>query len=131
MEPIALDHLNLKIPPDGRDRALEFYEDILGFEPDRLEEFSSGEISFFAIRLTGETVLHLWPDPEFERPSGRNYDHVSIHLEESIESIRATLADAGVEVEDDREVLGAGGTARAVYVRDPFGYLVELKARHE
>ncbi|OYR64617.1 lactoylglutathione lyase, partial [Halorubrum ezzemoulense] len=38
--------------------------------------------------------------------------------------------DAGVEVEKRLDSpLGATGEAGAVYVRDPFGYRVELKAR--
>ena len=130
MEPRAIDHINLKIPPDSRDRALAFYRDTLGFDADRLERFTAGEIPFFAIRLTDRSVIHFWPDPDFEPPTGENYDHVSIHLDASIESIRDQLDEADVPLEDDREVLGAAGTARAVYVRDPFGYLVELKARH-
>lgn len=130
MEPVAIDHLNLKIPLDGRDRALTFYRDTLGFAADRLDRFAADEIPFFAIRLTDTSVIHFWPDPDFEPPTNQNYDHVSIHLEDSIESIRETLDDTGIPLEDDREVLGAAGTARAVYVRDPFGYLIELKARH-
>ncbi|MFW5922506.1 MAG: VOC family protein [Halodesulfurarchaeum sp.] len=130
MEAVAIDHLNLKIPPNGRDRALAFYRDTLGFDADRLEQFAAGDLPFFAVRLTDTSVIHFWPDPDFESPSGLNYDHVSIHLEASIESIRETLDDAGVPIVDDREVVGAAGTGRAVYVRDPFGYLVELKARH-
>lgn len=131
MDPVAIDHLNLKIPPDGHDRALAFYRDTLGFDADRLDGFATDELPFFAIRLTDRSVIHFWPDLDFEPPSGQNYNHLSIHLDEPIESIKETLDTAGVSPEDERKVLGATGTARAVYVRDPFGYLVELKARHD
>lgn len=130
MDPRAIDHVNLKIPADGRDRALAFYRDTLGFDAERLDQFAAGDTPFFAIRLHDRSVLHLWPDPAFEPPTGRNFDHVSIHLVETAESIRSTLHSADVPIEDDREVLGAAGEATAVYVRDPFGYLLELKARH-
>ncbi|AOW80172.1 lactoylglutathione lyase [Halodesulfurarchaeum formicicum] len=130
MDAIAMDHVNLRIPAAGRDRAVEFYGEKLGFEIELEDAFDAGDRPFFAVRLTPQSVLHLWPDPEFEPPQKQNFDHVAIHLDASIEAIREDLAAAGVESVDDREVFGAMGTARSVYVQDPFGYLVELKARH-
>jgi catechol 2,3-dioxygenase-like lactoylglutathione lyase family enzyme len=128
MEPVAIDHVNLRIPTDGREPALAFYRDALGFEADRLDAHEAGDLPFFAVRLTPDSVIHLWPDPDFEPPTGSNYDHVSIRLADSIGAIHDRLETAGVGIEDEREVLGAAGWATAVYVRDPFGYLVELKA---
>jgi len=130
MHSTAIDHLNLKIPVDERETAIEFYENTLGFEIERLEQFETGETPFFAVRLTPNSVLHLWPDEDFEAPTRNNYDHVSIHLEESHDQIRNKLESQDVPIVDDREVLGANGEARAIYIRDPFGYLVELKESH-
>lgn len=130
MDATAIDHVNLRIPPDGIQQAIDWYVDGLGFEVERIAEFEAGEKPFIAVRLTETTVIHLWPDPDFEQPSGRNYDHVSIHLDEPADSIRETVENSGLSVEDDRTVAGAMGEGRAVYVRDPFGYLIELKARH-
>ena len=130
MDAVAIDHVNLRIPPDGIHQAIDWYVERLGFEVERVAEFEAGEKPFIAVRLTDTTVIHLWPDPDFEPSSGLNFDHVSIHLDESVESIRETVEKAGISVEDDRTVAGAQGDARAIYVRDPFGYLVELKARH-
>lgn len=128
MDVATIDHVNLKIPADGTADALAFYCDGLGFEADRLDAFESGDKPFFSIRLTDENVIHCWPDEDFEAPSGVNYDHVAIRLAESIEDVKATLADAGIEVDREFEPLGATGTGPAVYVEDPFGYRVELKA---
>lgn len=131
MDAVAIDHINLRIPSDGLPQALEFYRDGLGFEIERRDEFEAGETPFIAVRLTDTSVIHLWPDPDFESPDGSNYDHISIHLDESGESIRETVEDTPVPIEDDRTVAGAVGQERAIYVRDPSGYLVELKAAHD
>jgi catechol 2,3-dioxygenase-like lactoylglutathione lyase family enzyme len=130
MDAVAIDHLNVRIPTDGIDRALAFYRDGLGFDVERLDAFEAGERPFFAVRLAPESVLHLWPDEDFEEPTGRNFDHVAIHLDATGEEIRETVAAADVPIVDDRTVAGAQGEARSVYVRDPFGYLLELKSRH-
>ncbi|MFB6170330.1 MAG: VOC family protein [Haloarculaceae archaeon] len=131
MDAATIDHVNLKIPADGVDDALAFYRDGLGFEADRLDAYESGEKPFFAIRLTDENVLHLWPDDSFDPPTGTNFDHVAVRLDESIADVKATLDAAGIDVDREFEPLGATGTAPAVYVEDPFGYRLELKARTE
>jgi catechol 2,3-dioxygenase-like lactoylglutathione lyase family enzyme len=124
-----IDHVNLRIPADGVDDAREFYGERLGFGiEDAL--YAADEKPFFDVRLSATAVVHLWPTEEFEPPTATNYDHVALVVEESIEEIEAELDAAGVEVEKALDSpLGATGEAPAVYVRDPFGYRVELKAR--
>ncbi|MDV7349381.1 VOC family protein [Halorubrum distributum] len=124
-----IDHVNLRIPEDGADAAREFYGEKLGFGvEDAL--YAADEKPFFDVRLSATAVIHLWPTEEFERPTKTNYDHVAVVVEESPEEIERELAEAGVEVEKTLDSpLGATGEAGAVYVRDPFGYRVELKAR--
>jgi len=129
MQARHIDHVNLRIPVDGVDDAREFYGERLGFGiEDAL--YAADEKPFFDVRLSATAVIHLWPTDEFEPPAATNYDHVAVVVEESIDDIEAELDAAGVEVEKTLdEPLGATGEAPAVYVRDPFGYRVELKAR--
>jgi len=124
-----IDHVNLRIPADGVDDAREFYGEALGFGiEDAL--YAADEKPFFDVRLSATAVIHLWPTEEFEPPTKTNYDHVAVVVEESVDEIATELADAGVEVEKTLDLpLGATGEAGAVYVRDPFGYRVELKTR--
>lgn len=124
-----IDHLNLHIPVDGVERAREFYGDTLGFGiEDSLYEV--GEKSFFDVRLAPQSVLHLRPVEDFEPPERRNFDHVCLVLDETIADVKARLAEADVEIEKESEgPMGATGAAPAVYVRDPFGYRLELKER--
>ena len=124
-----IDHVNLRIPADGVDDAREFYGERLGFGiEDAL--YAADEKPFFDVRLSATAVVHVWPTEEFEPPTATNYDHVAVVVEESLDEIESELDAAGVEIEKTLDSpLGATGEAPAVYVRDPFGYRVELKAR--
>lgn len=124
-----IDHVNLRIPADGVDDAREFYGEALGFGiEDALYE--ADDKPFFDVRLSATAVIHLWPTDEFEAPTATNYDHVAVVVEESVDEIETNLADAGVEIEKTLDSpFGATGEAGGVYLRDPFGYRVELKAR--
>ncbi|QZY01023.1 VOC family protein [Halobaculum rubrum] len=128
----TIDHVNLRIPADGLADARAFYADALGFELEGVDRFEAGDKPFFDVRLAPEHVIHLWPTDAFDAPRATNYDHVALVVDEAIEAVTDRLADAGVEVEQElASPLGATGEAPAVYVRDPFGYRVELKAPAE
>ena len=129
MQARHIDHVNLRIPADGADDAREFYGERLGFGiEDAL--YAADEKPFFDVRLSATAVVHVWPTEEFEPPTATNYDHVAVVVEESLDEIESELDAAGVEIEKTLDSpLGATGEAPAVYVRDPFGYRVELKAR--
>lgn len=129
MEVKAIDHVNLHVPDGGVDAAVEFYGDVLGFAVENMAAYRAGEKPFFSFRVTPDSVLHVYPDEAFEEPDGSNYDHLALRVDRSIDGVTSALDDAGVEVERKLDApLGATGTAPAVYVRDPFGYRVELKA---
>jgi len=128
----AIDHLNLRIPEDGVDTAVAFYGDRLGFPIEGLDAHRDGEQSFFDVRLAPDHVLHLWPTPEFEAPTGRGFNHVALIVDDEIAGIRRDLDDAGVEIDHEMDApLGATGRAPAAYVDDPFGYRLEFKQRVE
>ncbi len=125
----SIDHVNLRIPTEGVEAALDFYRDRLGFAIEGLDRYRDGDQSFFDVRLAPEHVVHLWPTDEFEPPSGNGYNHLALVVEADIEAVKEDLSAAEVAVESELESpLGATGRAPSVYVEDPFGYLVELKA---
>lgn len=129
MNGTAIDHVKLRIPDDGVETAVDFYRDALGFEIDGMDLYESGEKPFFSVRLAPGAVIHLEPDAAFDPASDRNaYDHVAVRIDDTIEGIESSLSDGGVEIDRRLEPLGATGVAPAVYVTDPFGYRIELKA---
>ncbi|WP_231189593.1 VOC family protein [Haladaptatus sp. DYF46] len=123
----AIDHVNLKIPKNGIDATTTFYHDVLEFDVENRDRYEAGEKGFFSIRLTDESVIHLRPVTDFKPPSGNSFDHVAFHIEGSIDDIKARLTAHDIDIERESNPLGATGTAPAIYVRDPSGYLLEIK----
>jgi len=127
VNPSHLDHVTLRVPEDRVDEVVQFYGETLGFGIEDLDAYRDGERPIFAIRLSETGVVHVQPTAEFEPPEDRNFDHFAVVVEDSLDEVKATLDAAGVAVERELTPKGATGTAPAVYVRDPFGYQVELK----
>ena len=127
MNPSHLDHVTIRVPEDRIDEVVAFYGDTLGFGIEDLDAYRAGERPIFAVRLSETSIVHVRPSETFERPTDGNYDHFAVVVEASIDEVKATLDAAGVPVERELTPTGATGTAPAVYVRDPFGYQVELK----
>jgi lactoylglutathione lyase len=128
MDVTEIDHVNLHVPADGVETAVEFYRDRLGLAIENEGKYASGDKPFVSVRLAPGAVMHVQPDEDFEAPDDANFDHVALRVDADIESLKAELADAGVAVDRELEPLGATGVAPAVYVTDPFGYTLELKA---
>ena len=121
------DHTNWRVK--DIERSLGFYRDVLGLEPFGLEEYERGEHPLVSLRVTPEFILHLRPDPTFEAASTGGYDHLALVVEgANLDELAEHFTEAGVEIERTSEnVVGARGSGKALYVRDPDGYLIELK----
>ena len=121
------DHTNWRVK--DVERSLGFYRDVLGLEPFGLDEYERGEHPLVSLRVTPEFILHLRPDPTFETVSTGGYDHLALVVEgTNLDALAERLTEAGVEIERRSEnVVGARGSGGALYVRDPDGYLIELK----
>jgi len=127
MKITGADHTNWRVK--DLQRSLRFYRDVLGLEPFGLEEYHREERPIVSLRVTPTFILHLSPDPSFEPGSTGGYDHLDLVVEEThTEALAEYLRTSGVEVERRSEsVVGAQGEGGALYVRDPDGYLIELK----
>jgi catechol 2,3-dioxygenase-like lactoylglutathione lyase family enzyme len=124
---VSADHTNWRVR--DLEASLGFYKDILGLEPFGLEEYRRGERPIVSLRVTESFILHLTPDPEFERPPTGGYDHLALVAEDAEPAELAKhLRTQGVEVEKEFEsITGARGDGPALYIRDPDGYRIELK----
>ena len=127
MKVTGADHTNWRVR--DLEASLRFYRHVLGLEPFGLEEYHRGERPLVSLRVTEEFILHLTPDPAFERPSTGGYDHLALVVEGAErEELAAYLEGRGVEVEQRFDsITGARGEGPALYVRDPDGYRIELK----
>jgi catechol 2,3-dioxygenase-like lactoylglutathione lyase family enzyme len=119
-EPLGLDHVVLRV--SDQDASRRFYTEVLGCRVDHFNE----RISLLQLRF-GEQMIDLLPG----RPSTEGLDHLCLSIRcGDLESARQTLAGQGVRIEGDIvERRGAYGTGPSLYIRDPDGYLIELKPR--
>ena len=120
MRPSAFDHLVLRVA--DVDRSLAWYTDVLGLQPERVDDWRRGEAPFPSVRVSDHAVIDIIDSDR----TGQNVDHFCLAVEDVD---LAALAGSGRfdVVEGPVPRWGARGTATAVYVRDPDGNVVELR----
>ena len=115
----GLDHIVLRVA--DVERSLAFYVDELGLEPERVAEWRRGEVLFPSVRITATTIVDLFAA---ER-DGQNMDHLCLVIEPTdLDALAA--AHPGSQRADG--LFGAQGYATSVYIHDPDGNTVELRA---
>lgn len=117
----GLDHIVLRVP--NMIEALVFYCDVLGArEERRIERANMVQLRF------GHSLIDLIDDANANVDAGQGLDHICLRLESWDEaSITQHLASFGVDVIERGSRFGAQGAGPSVYVRDPFGTVIELK----
>ena len=117
---LALDHVQLAMPPGGEAEAQSFYEGLLGIPrvPKPPPLAGRGGCWF----EDGPLRLHLGVEEGF-RPARKAHPALVVR---DLPALLATLAAAGVEARGD---VPFDGRPRA-HVSDPFGNRIELLAEH-
>ena len=126
----GLDHVVLRVR--DLERALRFYCGALGCA----EERRSDALGLVQLRAGAALVDLVVVDSPLGRlggpapaESGRNLDHFALALERFDEAeLRAHLAAHGIAPGDVASRYGALGMGPSMYVRDPDGNVVELRA---
>ncbi|MDG2050147.1 MAG: VOC family protein [Myxococcota bacterium] len=130
LEIVGLDHLVLRVR--DLESSIAFYCEILGCQ----EERRLDELGLVQLRA-GRSLIDLVDvaAPLGQRGGspagleGRNLDHFALQIRDwDAAALRAKLAGHGIESGPVRELYGAEGVGEAVYIRDPDGNTVELKA---
>lgn len=128
MRVTAFDHLVLNVA--DIERALAFYTGPLGLQPERVEEWRSGQAPFPSVRVSPTTVIDLVEGPRTDLVGGpraeSNVDHICLVVDpldwqDVIDSGTFTV------LEGPAPRWGARGSAQSLYVRDPDGNTVELR----
>lgn len=126
----GIDHVVLRVA--DLDASLGFYRDALGCTIEREQT----KIGLYQLRA-GNTLIDLVPlDGELGRKGGaapgkegRNMDHFALVIEPyDEEALRAYLGTHGIDVPAPALRFGADGESPSIYVTDPDGNTVELKA---
>ncbi len=112
----AIDHVQLAMPAGAEDRAIAFYEGLLGIpgvaKPEHLA--ARGGCWFEA----GPVRIHLGVEADF-RPARKAHPAL---LVDGLDALVARLVAAGVAMSSDQPLEGF----ERVYVDDPFGNRIEL-----
>jgi glyoxylase I family protein len=119
-DPLGLDHIVLRV--SDQEASQRFYIDALGCTLDHV----NARISLVQLRF-GEQLIDLLPG----RPSAEGLDHFCLSIRcADLGAAGEALAARGVTLEGEVvERRGAYGTGPSLYLRDPDGYLIELKPR--
>lgn len=126
----GLDHFVLRVR--DLDRSIGFYRDVLGLPIECLEEYRAGTRPFISARVGGQ-LIDLVPDPGYDPAAGMHnggFMHLCVRVAGRLErDVLPRVRTLGVEVIEDAPMirLGATGYGPSIYVRDPDGYVVELK----
>ena len=115
---IALDHVQLAMPPGREPEAEAFYSGLLGLtrQPKPAPLAVRGGCWF----SNGSVALHLGVEPEF-RPARKAHPALVV---DDLDALTVALEAAGRDVRPDTELTGV----RRCYVDDPFGNRLELIA---
>jgi len=108
------------------ERSLAWYQDALGLRGERVDEWRRGEVPFPSVRIDDRTLIDLLAG----EPTGTNVDHVCLVIDDGDELDRIVASGDWNVVGDGPAdgLFGAQGFARSLYVRDPDGNVVELRA---
>jgi catechol 2,3-dioxygenase-like lactoylglutathione lyase family enzyme len=116
----GFDHLVLNV--SDVERALDFYCDVLGLAPVRVDEWRAGKVPFPSVRVSTETIIDL-----VRRDRGEsNVDHFCLVVE-PLDWQRVVDSGVFTVLEGPVSRFGARGSATSLYVRDPDGNSVELR----
>jgi catechol 2,3-dioxygenase-like lactoylglutathione lyase family enzyme len=126
----ALDHVVLRVA--DLERAKAFYRDVLccpveKWQPELgLLQLRAGAALIDLVTLDGKLGREGGAGPGAE---GHNLDHFCVRLERFDEAaLRAHLASHGIAAGEAVQRYGAEGNGPSLYIKDPDGNTVELKA---
>lgn len=116
----GLDHIVLVCA--DVERTLAWYCDLLGLDPERVDEWQRGEVPFPSVRVDAGTIIDLIAG----EPTDGRLDHFCLVVEPTdLDAIAASGEFAVVDGPVRR--FGARGDGTSLYVRDPDGTVVELR----
>lgn len=133
IEITELDHIVLNVA--DIERSLQFYTEVMGLKPERLEAFRTGKAGFPSVRISPGTIIDLFPtkDPAATDGGGekikRNLNHFCLVVgKDNFSGMVDFLARRQIAIlEGPVSRWGARGQATSVYFHDPDGNVIEIR----
>ena len=120
MRATGVDHIVLTVA--DVDRTLGWYEEHLGLEPLRVDEWRKGEAPFPSLRVSDSMIIDVIVGPR----AGENVDHICLLVD--TDDLDALAASGRFDVvAGPSRLWGARGYGQGLYVRDPDGNVLELR----
>lgn len=120
MRVTGLDHVVLRVA--DAEVSLDWYQQVLGLEGLRVDEWRRGEVPFVSVRVDDTTIIDLLEGGR----SDAALDHVALVVDDV--DLDELAASGTVDVvTGPASRWGARGTGRSLYVRDPDGHVIELR----
>jgi catechol 2,3-dioxygenase-like lactoylglutathione lyase family enzyme len=133
----TIDHIVIWVA--DQEKALDFYERVVGFEGVRADEFRTGAAPFPSVRVSEHAIIDLMAkskasaiDESFRTPgaSGHPVNHICVAVSRAdFEALRGRVeAEGGDTSVGVRNSFGARGYAPTTfYFRDPDGNVLEAR----
>ena len=130
MKITGIDHIVLRA--HDQQRLVDFYTGVLGLTVEKRQD----AIGLVQLRAGSSLIDIVSVDGRLGRmggagpgEGGRNLDHVCLNVAGfDLETVKAQLEAHGVEVGEEGLRYGAGGEGLSVYLKDPEGNGLELRA---
>ncbi len=127
---IEMDHIVLRCK--DVDTSMRFYNEVLGMELLRVDEFEAGMVRFPSARLNADTIIDFFPSPDqpaIGKDGIKNQDHFCMVIEpQDMEALKAECQSMGIEIQQGPGTRwGAHGNGVSLYIYDPDDNVVELR----
>lgn len=117
----TIDHVVLNVA--DAERSLQWYQDVLGLDPVRVDEWRAGTAPFPSLRVNDHFIIDVFTGSR----TGVNMNHLCLVADRV--DVESLLTDDRVEVVDGPGTrFGARGDGWSVYVLDPDGNVLEIRS---
>ena len=124
-----MDHIVLRVK--DVEASMKFYVEVLGLQPERVDQWRAGEVRFPSARLNADTIIDFFASDQetIGRDGIKNQDHYCMVIEKTdMEELKAKFEAMGVDIQaGPGKRWGSHGDGISLYIYDPDNNVVELR----
>ena len=124
-----MDHIVLRVK--DVEASMKFYVEVLGLQPERVDQWRAGEVRFPSARLNADTIIDFFASDQetIGRDGIKNQDHYCMVIEKTdMEEIKDKFEAMGVDIQaGPGKRWGSHGDGISLYIYDPDNNVVELR----